>query len=425
MKKILSLLVICLIICTMVCLPSFANETDATGAVTFNFADATGTYVYSETDTPKEYKISPKTATDGVTTYVTRSTRLKEGSDSATASITFGGSVSLPKAGLYKVTYLIGRKVSNNTSNVTLSLGDYSFSYNDKSYAEDASTLVTALASYCPVTKYEKVLWFDEGNVDISFNAKPYGTNNVFRFNAAYVKFEPIINDNFKLKFAHYYTSSLQGEGTNPYVKFETSTGTKPDPFVLEIPVSFDKSGVFDITYLVGYKSGHSDVTLTLNKDGEEPITIGTNHKNGTLIEEGYVTSVAPMHRYEKSMEIQAGKYTLKLEMKPNVNDRWLGQFDYIEFIPQAGVENENTLTIEGNKVTANVYYEKEVSGTPIIALYNGEELVLAEPGETVCSADNVTIFANTTLDFDTVKVFVWDEMDSIIPQIGAVTLTK
>ena len=80
-------------------------------------------------------------------------------------------------------------------------------------------------------------------------------------------------------------------------------------------------------------------------------------------------------------------------------------------------------MEVTEENVEAFTCYENPVSGTPVLALYNGDELVCVSIGDAVDGENYVTTSVTTTETFNKAKVFIWNNMTDIIPVIGEKTL--
>ena len=78
-----------------------------------------------------------------------------------------------------------------------------------------------------------------------------------------------------------------------------------------------------------------------------------------------------------------------------------------------------------GNNVTATAVYKEPVSGTPVLALYNGKKLADVKIYDAVENAKNITLDIETEKQFDCAKVLVWVNTDVIAPQTAEIIFER
>ena len=409
MKKLLSLLVVLCTVCSVACLPTFAE-----GADTLLFEFENGTYTgasFSKGDAPDGSKF------------------LYSYGNTAREDVEITGSVNIPTSGYYKVTYVIGHKTGTNStarkkvSTLYLTMDGYTFLNYSRDDHEEQPTGYPNITSEFVMSRYETTKWFDAGELPITLKVWATSDGNKYmRFAADYVKFEPLTNPIFD--FYDYKPSAAKGtrKNNNKYMYIAADSTTPED---INIPIKITEDGNYKVTYIVSNAtSAESQINLNLIPAEGESIPIGDNTKTGETTGSSYHTTYGIVYKYEAELEnIQVGDYTIQAEIVNNSSNQLVCYMDNIE-IALLGEENTNTLTKEDNTVTATVYYDEEVNGTPILALYNGQELVIAGIGDVVENATNITVSVSTSEAFDRAKVFVWDDTVSMIPQIGSVPLS-
>ncbi|MBQ4086979.1 MAG: hypothetical protein IJC78_01885 [Clostridia bacterium] len=205
----------------------------------------------------------------------------------------------------------------------------------------------------------------------------------------------------------------------------------KPD---IGTNVIVKESGYYDISYVVGERSvtqlGETSkdrlylslITLTLGE-----VTIGTNDGEYTKILTEYgVWTTAPMSLYEKkSVWLDAGEYQLNADVGVTKDNKFKYQLDYISFAPAGYVAPEPVegVVVKNGVATATALYDTPVSGTAVLALYNGGKL-LSLSSMNVTDTKEIVINAPVSGTPTDVKVFVWDYITGMKAQTAEKLLT-
>lgn len=367
----------------------------------------------------KDYKKSSQIASGGA--YIGGEYGGK--TDPATVSFV----VDVEEAGYYNVTYLLGYRTESSASVVTLKVGDDVIGKNtDTDYKEQFAGFT--YDSLMPMSKYKKeMIYLSEGEktIEAIVDVAP-GDKYVFQLD--YIEFEyvptPTVSskETKRIEFESYAKGFKQtNSGIASGGAYIRSVGTTKDPsFTFEIDVL--EEGYYNVTYLAGYavSPGISNVTI---KVGDSLVGTNAAKTNGRETVEGFYDDVwntnhMPMSKFvKKNLWLCEGTNTVSVEIAPSSDENYKFQLDYIEF-EAAGVNN---IAVEEGAIGAEVYYKEAVSGTPVMALYNGNKLVSVEIFDSVENTTSLTLNFEETNAFDKVKIFVLGDTVSIAPQVETV----
>lgn len=435
-KKVLSLLVVLCMALSMVCIPTFAANEDA---VVFKFVD--GTLKQGGEEIPMKY--SYKESLYNGTQYLYMNTK----EYGLTSDLTVEGSVTLPKTGYYKVTYLISQNTGTAAqialaSNITLNIGKYSANNNSEAYIRQfntegyKNTRTEAAPTY--VAQYEQTYYFDNVNVDINMAVSVASNYDYLKFSADYVKFEYMKNPVFDL--VNYGNGNeIKKANGNVYMNYYKKTNAADE---FQIPVIFDKAGTYTVTYFTGAYTNaksQSPVTFSLIDSEGTSISIGNNKRPSSYTDyKSYYSTLrgaTTLCKFTKTVTVpSAGEYTLNVKITAATSGSsgyyQLATLDIIEFVHEdnkaVADANGNICSKAGHVVTATANYAEAVSGTPILALYEGDELVYSKVGNAVTDATKVTFSEFTLVDYTDAKVLIWeDTTNTLKPVAAAITFTN
>lgn len=381
-------------------------------------------------------------------------------------SATLTVNVTAEQAGYYKCQYAVMKQTdTTNLSTISLSVNDAFVGDNEKNCTELADLTGYELVvdgNGDPVLnedgtqkkkqvypwQYAKMSLFEGANacylqegantlqVDVSYAEKAqYGK---WKFFADYIKFVPtkgtiiasegtvIEAENMTSQFPVEITGASGGKWIGKdavtVAGEEATTELKP----IQTLVTFPESRYYDLSFVTTkWSSSVSEISLHLggNKIGgnKEDQQIGVNVQDrftGTEGAANWTKQWCNMMEYSKSVWIEAGTYPLEIQIACCEHQDYTTVvkyfMDYVSFKPTADSVEKDDL----NNYTAKVYFGASVSGTAMIALYNGQEF-LGVSSKSVSEAQYVeTSSVQTDKTVTKVKVFVWDGFENCIPQI-------
>ncbi len=203
------------------------------------------------------------------------------------------------------------------------------------------------------------------------------------------------------------------------FVLFDTSTKRLRDLYI-DIPLTVEKSGLYDVELIasnLGTRFYVDEVAISLTRGSRLDGTWAS--QKGDY----YCIQYFPAHPYTGKVYLTAGDhvFTTVSERRAGAdyNDDIANALDCIKF---TAVENTASYFEEDNSVYVEANTET-VSGTAIIALYNGKELV-GTLSYDVTDEELISGTVDCTKKPDTAKVFVWDSMETISPAMAPVIIT-
>ncbi len=204
----------------------------------------------------------------------------------------------------------------------------------------------------------------------------------------------------------------------------------KEEPMVsgatIDIPMSVEKSGWYDVGAILSYKSGQYTSRITLAVDGNDPFLVNTvdNADREDLSNENtYFDKSYPIYRFGGLVYLEAGDHTLNLFAKSReayASDQQAEEdgglyrvcfmADNITFTPVDG-----KAVVDGNNVSVTANFDSTVSGKAILAAYSGYELV----GVTLVDLTDAKAVTGTIAcesKPNAVKVMVWEDLANAVP---------
>ena len=202
----------------------------------------------------------------------------------------------------------------------------------------------------------------------------------------------------------------------------------------LRIPIRVEKAGWYDLGSVMTIKNGGWTSLIEISVNGDVVITgEKANSVEDLTMPDGetvtYLNSSYLMHRFSEKVYLEEGDNTITFLANPRtektdfekaadekdgvVHPYMVGYYiDYISLAPVA----EN-VTIDGATVSGTVVYDETVSGKLIVAAYSGKELIGTYMTDISDTAANI----NTTFEEapDTVKVFVWENLNKFAPVVA------
>ena len=198
----------------------------------------------------------------------------------------------------------------------------------------------------------------------------------------------------------------------------------------LDIPVSVEKSGWYDVNAILSYKSGAYTSRITLSVDGGDAFLVNTSENpDRTDLSEGltYLDKSYPMYRFGSCIYLTAGDHTINFFAKSReayANDqqkeddkglyRVCFHADNITFTPVSGKAVAN-----GNDVAVRATFSEPVSGKTIVAAYKGHEMVGVWSADSE-NATEISCTVSCTQKPETVKVMAWKDFETVAPIVCA-----
>lgn len=265
--------------------------------------------------------------------------------------------VEIKQSGYYDIAYALGEQTSANPylSEVTLTLGTTEIGKNDTASARTTLTGYDVWNSgeTMPMCRYEKKnIWLEAGVYPLNVTVAACTTGDaVYKYQFDYIEFTSktaVISESGASRLeaedyvpaADVYATGMADVASGG--KIAWNTWTEKDPS-FTTSVAFDKTGYYDVAYVVGYQNNNASVNEVKISLGD--IEIGDNTKAPTeslASTYGTWSDTLPMGRYDrKGIWIEEGVYKLKVDI-PYVDGGehdhlWKYQMDYIEFSRQAG----------------------------------------------------------------------------------------
>ena len=205
------------------------------------------------------------------------------------------------------------------------------------------------------------------------------------------------------------------------------------DGIYLNIPVQVAESGLYDVKAILSASAGTWTSMVTVSLDGEAVII---NNKDYLLediskAEDGtvdYVSGDYAMGIYGGGERyLEAGEHTLSLYAKKRSEqtsaDKNAGRYVATTIIDSFSLTRlEDSASIDGKNVNATVYFNEVYEGKIITALYAGKQMVGISVNDIADdTASTTTSFTETP---DTVKVFVWKDLETVEPLVEEKIIT-
>ncbi len=195
----------------------------------------------------------------------------------------------------------------------------------------------------------------------------------------------------------------------------------------LDIPVTVEKTGWYNVDAILSYKSGNYTSRITISVDGNPVLVNTAENPDRTDLSEGntYVDNSYPMYRFGGCVYVTAGDHVINVFAKSREAyaddtqkeaDKGLYRVcfhaDNIVFTPVDGKAVAN-----GNDVTVNAELLENADGKLIIAAYKGNEMVGVKT-EDVTDITEINNTVSCTAKPDTVKVMVWENLENVVPVV-------
>ncbi|MBQ4086981.1 MAG: metallophosphoesterase [Clostridia bacterium] len=291
-------------------------------------------------------------------------------------------------------------------------------------------------STWAKATKYKSRIELKGGKQDLILRIYPRGGElKDIAVYFDYIEFTPVENnviaadDVTRFEFEDYTSGNVKKDlayASGSAVAHNSWANGKPTQ---KIPVVVEKSGYYDITYVVG--------EITVDKDGNPysaemtrhlstvTLTIGDqligNNKGGYVENLGSVYDVwdtAPVSKYVNKLYLEAGSYVINADVAITADAKYKYTLDYIEFAPATGVVDNGDGT-----VTVTAAYDAPVSGEAVVALYNGKQLVGV--GSAIVADTKLVSVDAPAAAYTEVKVLVLDALTGLKPQAEEVIFEK
>lgn len=337
--------------------------------------------------------------------------------------------ILVEKSGYYDISYVMGKNGAH-VSLITVSLGDTLIGTNDYQTVETV-TDYGVFASYMQMSKFaNRRVWIEEGYYPVNFTFdKVSASTAVYKYQLDYLEIAPsksaVITDSDATRIeAEDYTTQTMAVTANEKASGRghvATMGKKVDPsFAVTLDVT--KAGYYDFQYVIGKKMQAFDALSTITLKLDDAV-IGTNTEAVSDMTQLYTWSnsnyLGVVKFTKEKIWLDAKEYVFSVNVALSNDNYYKYQMDYFEFMPSGILETD------GETVTASVCYDEAVSGTPFLAIYNGEALVCVKEFDVVENKRVVKLSNVCTEEFDKVKMFIWDSREGMNPKIQSVTYTK
>lgn len=341
---------------------------------------------------------------------------------SESVGLTVNIPVIIEETGWYGLEYVASDRnrtsSPNGYSKVTFTLGDKLIaSTATDTVLENIPESDIKLSNAPAASKFGARAYLVEGTYTLTVDVtKEWG---VYRALVDYIKFTAETEELSKSKattieLSDYSTKSdvvkTEADGENKIICTTWSYDSRTEAYTI---LKVEESGYYDIEYISNAPRGGSYGAARFYIDDEE---IASAHKDTGIDVSDYTlwTATAVKKYTKEKVYIEEGTYTLKFEFTPDGGANYRGLADYIKFAPSV----EEGFKIENSVATANVCYDTPVTGTVILALYNGDKFV--GMGTKVANGEkNITVTAEVKGTVTHAKVFVWKDLTSVKPLVA------
>lgn len=205
------------------------------------------------------------------------------------------------------------------------------------------------------------------------------------------------------------------------------------DGMYLYVPVVVAEDGWYDMKAILSGSKGTWTSKVTISLDGEEVIVNSANYllEDISTAEDGTVDYVAKDYKMGiyggGACYLTAGTHELNVYAKRRTEqtpqDKELSVYRVCTMLDNFSLTRlEDSASIDGSNVNATVYFDKVYEGKVITALYAGKQMVGLSIGDIADQkATTTTSFTQTP---DTVKVFVWKDVNNVEPLVEGKVIT-
>ena len=378
------------------------NEADQIGneKTTFEFENYSGSFVTEN-----------ENASGGKLVYTTW------GTNTPTYSISIP--VNVLNSGYYSAEYAVTKHPDKvGTSDIVLKIDDEVIGDNKHTTAgTDISNGNTYFDSNFPMYRYNSSgIYLEKGNHVITLEVATTA-DNVVKFGADYISIMPFTGFELpaggaKFEFEDFSEKYvIENENASGGKLLSTDWGSD-ETFQVEIPINVAENGLYDMTYAIAQHPnsiGTSDVEILVDE-----VAVGNNLPGSgeDISEDGtYLKDIFPMYLYTQEIYLDKGVHLVTLDVKTSVNNVVKFAADYISIVR----DTADKALIGNGSVRAIANYDTPVTGTAVAALYKGKELVGAAT-QSVADTYYVEVEVPAEIKPDLVKVFLWEDMENIVP---------
>ncbi len=286
-------------------------------------------------------------------------------------------------------------------------------------------------SSWATAKRYYKKAILPEGKHKLVVQLKKRSDGDFARY-LDYVQFTP--SETFVIKaegnsvgeFENYTSGPVSAQATGASGGLVATAGYTSYCPTIEIPVKVEKSGYYDVSYIVSNigasvaeNVNHKFLSVISLKIGDT--TIGDNKGNAveklTHIYNAAWNTTSSDRFEKKAVYLEAGEQTLTATVFASEGD---GYYKYL--LDNIVFKPIDTFTVEDTTATAKVTFEKAVSGKVILAVYNDKEMV-ATGYVDASDTETISVTAKITGAYTHAKVFAWKDMTSLAPIVKPIEL--
>ena len=347
-------------------------------------------------------------------------------------AIEFDMPIVVAESGWYKVNLIASTSDSQDTSVLYIKNGDDEWvnNWTHSGYAGKEKlyfgTDEDGHYKHYAAFNHQTVRYIKAGEYTLTASASAIENNpNATKFLADCLKFEPL---NLEVSGATKFELEDMRTLFGPWVPSVSVAEENADVSVLlaysgadvqvELPVYFEQTGYYDISFLgTPYKNNELS-KINIYIDGEL-IMDNDETKGGEALNYLY-KQYLPAYRFDKNfVYIGEGVHNVTVEglmrnPDPEANNECAFGMDAIEFAP---IEDQAIVDTDEKVVDVTAYYGTPVSGEMIAVAYAGGKMVgiqsFMEIDRTIFDA---FIYYEGDVAPDTVKVFVWEEYNNLLP---------
>ncbi len=196
------------------------------------------------------------------------------------------------------------------------------------------------------------------------------------------------------------------------YAVLDTPDGQGVDAYLdLPVKIAVKDAGIYRMKYVVTGNLSAPGVFLDGNSQNFAVPRVATDESKNETGNYSYFNNWATAGIHEGTIYLSEGMHTLYFRtwMRGGTSKDYAQLFDFLEFSP---VES---FTVAGGTASVTAITDRPVSGTAILALYNGNEMV----GVGSAPAENtklIEISAPASQAVTHAKVMVWEDLENINP---------
>ncbi len=208
------------------------------------------------------------------------------------------------------------------------------------------------------------------------------------------------------------YKLSIKSSGNTSggkYVYIDSDEEISHPQLTVDIPISVEAAGKYKLRYIASTVGTTPEIRANgVLLNAESQITEFDTFQNKKYQYFGEKNHAAK--NVASYIELPAGEYNLEvtLSVRDKLNDVAICM-DYLEIVPQ------DTITVVDGVATASAIYDNSVSGTAILALYNGDQMIATNTA-TASGTRTVSVSVPCASNFTHGKLFIWNDLENCIP---------